>query len=617
MPPLLSAIEKFKSGYTNEEMNKKCLALQEGYISFSAQLSEFKADAQLMREKIQALEEELGRKEGSIEELRREREKIVADMQRGSSGSRCKCRCRCGARKNDGEEAGEDLAEIKAELERVKEEKMFYVLAAEEKSEKIVKLQLELEVSEERFVKTKVFKSLINQSRDLLKQIDSLKKSNEDLQKKQEDFNEIKAKETRALMIKEEEKRLEVESQIKLLTSRIISLEKEKEEAISSLNMIKKEQLNMKKSNNFKSIIEDLEEEKIRLKKQIQELFKEKQELASRLEDEQRKVNEYKDQLSLKEIALQRSIKDEEVPVLNENEVETRLKEYKSELNELKSQLKLKESLINKLESTIRSLRNEIKSEKRNSETLLGEIEVAGNAYEETLKKNKSLCAQLQFNEQNYNQLVNQRIKEENWKILIEKKQKSLEDALEAKENLVNHLQDNIKQQELVINSKLETISILDSKFKVLEQKFINMNLSQVEASRRYEELLASKKEIQEKLKQAEKFSIKSATDCMQFRFLYENLQKSMRVLEETITNERDSMIDKSIDQVYMTEITNYRKLIRCPQCKIHNKDSFLNKCLHMYCRKCIDLNLRERKRQCPACCTKFSFEDVRAFNWD
>ena len=434
MPPLLAAIERFKSGYTNEEMNKKCLALQEGYIAFSAQLSEFKADAQLMREKIQALEEELVRKDGLIDEGRREREKLVADTHRGGPAYPAgRGRCRCGGRKNEGEEVGEGLAEARAELERVKEEKTFYALAAEEKSEKIIKLQLELEVSEERFVRTKVFKSLVNQSRDLLKQVDSLKKANEELQKKQEDFSEAKSRDVRALMLKEEEKRLEVESQVKVLTSRLVSLEKEKEEALSSLNMIKKEQLSMKKSNNFKSIIEDLEEEKARLKKQIQELVKDKQELASRLEDEQRKVSEYKDQLSLKEIAMQKSVKDEPGPALNEHEVELRLKEYRFELNELKGQLKLKEGLVNKMESTIRSLKYEIKTEKRNSETLLGEIEVAGNAYEETLKKNRALCAQLQFNEQNYNQLVNQRIKDESWKVLIEKKQKSLEETIEGK----------------------------------------------------------------------------------------------------------------------------------------------------------------------------------------
>ena len=615
VPPLLAAIEKFKSGYTTEEINKKCLALQEGYISFSAQLSESKANTQVLKEKIVALEEEVLKKDGLVEELQRDREKIVADMERSLSASEAKARGPAG--KTDGPDGGQDLADVKAELERIKEERTFYVLAAEEKSEKIVKLQLELEVSEERFIKTKSFKSLISQSKDLLKQMESLKKSNEELQKKNEEFNDTKSKEIRAVMLKEEEKRSEVESQIKTLASRIISLEKEKEEAQTSLHMIRKEQINMKKSNNFKSIIEDLEEEKARLKKQCQELTKDKQELASRLEDEQRRVNECKDQLVLKEITLQKCFKEEKNQGLSDFEVEARLKEYKSELNEIKSQLKLKENMVSKLESSIRGLKYDIKTEKRNSETLLTEIEVTGNAYEETLKKNKALCAQLQFSEQNYNQLMNERIKEENWKSLLEKKQRSLEETIEAKENLINYLQDTVKEQELVISSRVETINQFDLKFRQLEQKFNQMNLSQVESNRRYEELLACKKEIQEKLKQAEKFCIKSATDCMQFRFLYENLQRTIKVLEENAANERDSFMDKATDQVYIAEIANYRRQVRCPQCKTRNKDCFLNKCLHMYCRKCIELNLSQRKRKCPACYTKFSSDDVRPFNWD
>ena len=42
----------------------------------------------------------------------------------------------------------------------------------------------------------------------------------------------------------------------------------------------------------------------------------------------------------------------------------------------------------------------------------LNEIDVTGNAYEETMKKNKSLAAQLVEQEQNCIQLMNERLKE-------------------------------------------------------------------------------------------------------------------------------------------------------------------------------------------------------------
>ena len=493
---------------------------------------------------------------------------------------------------------------------------MFYALAAEEKSEKIGKLQMEMEISEERFVRTKAFKSLISQAREVVKQMETLKKSNEELQKKNDEFNEQKIKEIRNILLKEDEKRTELETQLRTLTSKIIDLEKEKEDALNSLNIIKKEQIHMKTSNNFKSVIEDLEEEKHRLKKQIQDLSKDKSDLASRFEDEQRKVHELKDQILLKEIALQKYAKEESSTSISENELEFRLKEYKNEVTELKNQIKIKDNTISKLESTVRNVKNDLKNEKRNSEALFNEIEVTGNAYEETLKKNKTLAAQLLIIEQNCIQLMNERIREENWKSLLEKKHKNLEEQIAAKDNLISHLKEVVEEELKVSNSRLEVINALESKFKSLEQKFFSMNGTQIESNRKYDELLASKKEVQEKLKQAEKICIKSATESMQYKFLFENSEKSLKDIEEKLVQTKDMHFSRSTDESYIAEIAKYRELIRCSQCRMRNKDCVLTKCLHMYCRRCIEQNLSQKKRKCPSCYTKFTSDDIRTFYW-
>lgn len=613
---MLAAIEKFKAGYSSEEINKKCLALQEAYISFSAQLTECKAEIQQLKEKNLNLEEELRKKQREAEDLKATKEKLVVEIARNGSVVNCKCRCRCGARKSEAEEDYDDIKEIKAELNRVKEEKVFYALAAEEKSEKIGKLQMEMEISEERLVRTKAFRSLINQAREIVKQTETLKKTNEELQKKNDEFNEIKLREIRSIVMKEDEKRADLENQLRTLTSRIVNLEKEKEDAQNSLNMIRKEQIHMKTSNNFKSVIEDLEEEKSRLKKQIQEISKDRADLSARLEEEQKKVHELKDQVLLKEIALQKLINEETSAPVNENDLEFRLKEYKNEVLELKNQIKIKDNTINKLESSVRAVRNDLKSEKRNSEALFNEIEVTGNAYEETLKKNKALAAQLLINEQNCIQLMNERIREENWKSLLEKKHKFLEEQINAKDNLISHLKEVIDEEQKVSNNRFDALVALDSKFKILEQKFLCMNSTQIESNRRYDEILASKKEVQEKLKQAEKICIKSATECMQYKFLYENSEKLLRDLEEKIVLAKDLQFSRSTDDSYIAEITKYRELIRCSQCRMRNKDCLLTKCLHMYCRRCIELNLSQKKRKCPSCYTKFTSDDIRTFYW-
>ena len=410
--PLLIAIEKFKSGYTQEDITRKITTLQDAYIKASFQFSEYKSEIQQLKSLNTRLNETITTKNNELEELKIVKENLNIKLIKSASALNCKCRCRCGARKNDDEEEYDDIKELKAEINKLREEKKYYTAIAEEKIEKLNKLQFEMEVSEERFVRTKAFKSLVSQAKNIVKNIESLKKTNEELQKTNEDFNDNKYKEFKSLIIREEGERGHLESQIQALHIKLANTEKERDEALSMLNLLKKEKVHQKTSSNYKYIIEDLEEEKNRLKKQLNEYLKEKNDAVLRLEEEQKKINELKDQLYIKEIELSKTTKPEETIDQSDSDINVRLKEYRLEINELKNQLKFKDVNISKNESAIRQLKQDLKNEKRNNENLINEIDVTGNAYEETMKKNKSLAAQLVEQEQNCIQLMNERLKE-------------------------------------------------------------------------------------------------------------------------------------------------------------------------------------------------------------
>ncbi len=52
--------------------------------------------------------------------------------------------------------------------------------------------------------------------------------------------------------------------------------------------------------------------------------------------------------------------------------------------------------------------------------------------------------------------------------------------------------------------------------------------------------------------------------------------------------------------------------LMRCSVCKDRFKDTTITRCFHLFCKECIDENLRNRHRKCPACGEKFGQDDVR-----
>lgn len=51
--------------------------------------------------------------------------------------------------------------------------------------------------------------------------------------------------------------------------------------------------------------------------------------------------------------------------------------------------------------------------------------------------------------------------------------------------------------------------------------------------------------------------------------------------------------------------------MLRCSVCKDRFKSAAITRCFHLFCRECIDENLRNRSRKCPACGEKFGQDDV------
>lgn len=53
--------------------------------------------------------------------------------------------------------------------------------------------------------------------------------------------------------------------------------------------------------------------------------------------------------------------------------------------------------------------------------------------------------------------------------------------------------------------------------------------------------------------------------------------------------------------------------MLRCSVCKDRFKEVALTRCFHLFCKECIEENLRNRHRKCPACGDKFGQDDVKS----
>lgn len=67
---------------------------------------------------------------------------------------------------------------------------------------------------------------------------------------------------------------------------------------------------------------------------------------------------------------------------------------------------------------------------------------------------------------------------------------------------------------------------------------------------------------------------------------------------------------DFSVDQL-STHLNVLKKRLACAVCNDRDKEVILLRCRHMFCKHCIDENIKNRSRKCPACGQRFDTKDV------
>ena len=60
-----------------------------------------------------------------------------------------------------------------------------------------------------------------------------------------------------------------------------------------------------------------------------------------------------------------------------------------------------------------------------------------------------------------------------------------------------------------------------------------------------------------------------------------------------------------------MAELT---RKVTCSLCSDNEKNVIITRCMHAFCKSCIDANLANRNRKCPSCAHMFSKADVKEF---
>mgnify|MGYP003564541240 FL=1 len=572
---LVGVVGKLQQPRSSEELISRNSQLVEKHVELSSQVHELEAKLMVAENKLAKTQGELTKACQECEDLVAEKEKLGIRLVQAGEAVNCVCSCYCGARSeltpSNGIETAE-VAEILKEKEALKTQ-------LEEEVRKNQKLLLEFNVSEERFLKTKAFRQLVSEARSVSRKYEEAKKSIFELKSYRDKYEDRNFKEVRRVLREEEEKKNQLQERIKQLQEQLACAQSERDTAQTKFNLLT-EQSNI--SNNFSSLeelVKDLRDEKSSLRTQLEETKQKLSEMKSKLDAEHNKSTE----------ALENKNGETEPD---------------------------KARLISQLQSSIKSLKEELETERLTNDSLISELEITNKAYEEMSAKREQLAKQLAQQEQTYNQVVQERLKETSVQSLHNQEIQAYEEKLSTKDQLIEELKILNLKTESQLTEKQNLVESLESNYQDLQtrvEKFIIDNYEEIKKALEVKNLRES---YQEGLETAQKQAEETGKELSDTKLQVQLSGKKIEELEGKLRKAHDVENLKSTDERLNNEVARYRKMVRCFLCSDRIKDVVIAKCFHAFCRQCIEENLAKRQRKCPTCQTKFGADDVKTFWW-
>ncbi|KAH9083872.1 BRE1 E3 ubiquitin ligase-domain-containing protein [Lactarius deliciosus] len=88
--------------------------------------------------------------------------------------------------------------------------------------------------------------------------------------------------------------------------------------------------------------------------------------------------------------------------------------------------------------------------------------------------------------------------------------------------------------------------------------------------------------------------------------------QEALAVANFTIERQRKGGEIKAIPPSQKESQLQRESILKCSTCKQNMRSTVLTKCLHTFCKSCIDMRISTRQRKCPACNLQFAQSDAQ-----
>lgn len=252
---------------------------------------------------------------------------------------------------------------------------------------------------------------------------------------------------------------------------------------------------------------------------------------------------------------------------------------------------------------------------KDENDALVVEIEVLNKDVEATRHSKKKVIKQLEEKRQVARKLQNEVAKEadarahcaeelatvrlqvSSLKYVHSQQKATLEAAKEAQKAKEQELDDLKKYAKLLEN---ERDNVTTEKIKAQRDTDVAKQMYKAEAAHKQRQVLQDKSRPCD---QCESFRKKEAD--------YEKRIAALRASSGSSSSGGDG--GNGLADLERFELQDLRKQLKCSVCQDRHKDVIISKCFHMFCKDCVDSNLKSRNRKCPTCKKMYGQDDVKS----
>lgn len=313
--------------------------------------------------------------------------------------------------------------------------------------------------------------------------------------------------------------------------------------------------------------------------------------------------------------SLRATVRDRDQMTIDAASLRVRLKELEKENSRLKSSSNGElDTKLKTQDDELRTLRLQVTQNAQEMEALMSEMDNLSNSLESTRHELHNQVITLEKWEEEKDKLVASRARSENkyYKMMTEHEAKDAERKVasrnfEKQVKLVEHL----KETEKGLRKDLD-----DYQNEILQLKDDNEQLrKQIRAVEHEKDVLAAKLADAELQTEAlRKHITKMEEEVVEIRLSTDKLKDELRKAKkeaEKLKRTQASVVSQKPSEDTREEEGRAQALLKCSTCNLRFRNTIIAKCLHTFCKECVDQQITQRSRKCPFCAKSFGLSEV------